>query len=67
MRKVVLPGKEDVTEEINGKGEGLMEDEAPQQRNKLPSEILQIIKPALTFGAFTGMFTHSIDNFLPIP
>jgi len=62
MRRVVLPTKEDITEETNSKKqEAPLEDEAPKLQNKLPSEILQIIKPALTVGAFTGMFSPSID------
>jgi len=64
MRKVVLPVKQDVTENENGKKEeAVIEDEAPQLQNKLPSEILQIIRPALTIGAFAGMFPRSIDPF----
>jgi len=66
MRKVTLPVTPNGTEEKDIKNEeALIEDqnEAPRLQNNLPSEILQIIKPALTIGAFTGMLPPSLHFF----
>lgn len=57
MRKVVLPGKQEaIGEETRIKEKPLIEDEDEIKPllNQLPSEILKIIKPAFTVGAFTG-------------
>ena len=69
MRKVTLPVQQDISEEKNGQNENAQikeQDEAPQLQRKLPSEILQIMKPALAIGAFTGMFPPSIDHSVSI-
>jgi len=66
MRKVTLPVTPNGTEEKNNKNEEApIEDqnEARQLQNNLPSEILQIIKPALAIGAFTGMLPPSLHFF----
>ncbi|KAG9240572.1 hypothetical protein BJ878DRAFT_525434 [Calycina marina] len=59
MRKVVLPIKPDASEGSAANNtttptEDQDEDTYPRCQNNLPLEILQIIKPALAVGAFTG-------------